>query len=116
MEKNCLFVPIKEEGYNSLDFDLYDENIKKRLKLYLEIYMRKLPLLDIDPGRYTIKIPQYLWKLNKSSLGIQSISLQVYLSRKKKKGEKVNIFPDSPQEYSLPHHSYKDGLSISINE
>lgn len=26
--------------------------------------MKKMPLLDIDSGRYVVKIPQYLWKIN----------------------------------------------------
>lgn len=59
--------------------------------------MRKLSLFDKDPGRYYIKIPQYLWKLNKFGQKIESITMQTYLSVRKRKGDKITLFPDSPQ-------------------
>ena len=41
--------------------------------------------------------------------------MESHLSHKKKKGAKISIFPDSPQEYSLPFYNYKDGISIRVN-
>lgn len=87
LEKGCMFVTIKEEGYGTVDFDFYDENVMKRLRLHLEIFMKKLPLLDLTKGRYTVKIPQYLWQLNKTCCppGTQ-ITLQTHLSNRTFKG------------------------------
>lgn len=116
LEKGCLFMIIKEEGYSSLDFDFYDENAKKRLRLHLEVYMKKLPLLDLNKGRYTLKVPQYLWQLNKFSFPGSQITLQSHLSNRKKKGQKLSIFPDSPQEYILQQYNYKDGISLKIDD
>lgn len=41
--------------------------------------------------------------------------METYLTSKKRRGNKISIFPDSPQEYTLPHRNYKDGCSITIN-
>lgn len=69
-----------------MELDFYDENIKKRLRLHLEMCMRKLPLLDMDPGRYIIKIPQYLWKINRHEDSVDSITIETHLSSKRRKG------------------------------
>ena len=47
LEKNCLFVKINEENFESVEYDFYDSNIKKKLKLYIEIYRCQSPLFDL---------------------------------------------------------------------
>lgn len=64
LEKNCFFLNIDKEGYTAIDFDFYDSNIKKKMKLYLEFVVRKNPFFDATGGSYKIKIPPYLWKFN----------------------------------------------------
>lgn len=59
--------------------------------------MRKIPLLDINKGKYTIKIPQYLWQLNKTNSLTNQPTLQTNLSSRQRRGQKISIFPDSPQ-------------------
>ena len=72
---------------------------------------------DLDSGQYVIKIPQLLWNWNKFSLTSNSpISIESHLSRRRKKGDKVSVFPDSPQEYALPFYNHKDGISIKAGD
>lgn len=88
---------IDEEGYTAIDYEFYDANIKKRLKLYLEFVVRKNQFFDATSGSYKIKIPAYLWKNNTYLGNSPDIIMRSHLSHKKKKGGSVNIFPDSPQ-------------------
>lgn len=42
--------------------------------------------------------------------------MESHLSHKNKRGAKICLFPDSPQEYSLPFYNYKDGISVRVNQ
>lgn len=60
---------MESECYESIEIDLYDLNIKKRMKYYLEIYAEKNEFLDHRDSSYVIKIPAPLWQfINSSSL------------------------------------------------
>jgi len=52
---------IEKENYQGIEVDLYDSNIKKRMKYYLEIYAEKNEFLDYKDSSYKIKIPAVLW-------------------------------------------------------
>lgn len=77
--------------------------------------MMRCDIFDMSSVRYVVMVPALLWKWNSNFAGAgKSITMQTYLSSRRKKGGKINIFPDSPQEYYLPFYNYNDGFSIKV--
>lgn len=57
-------VKLEKEFYEGIEIDLYDLNIKKRMKYYLEVYAEKNEFLDYKDSSYKIKIPSILWNFS----------------------------------------------------
>ena len=102
-----------------MEIDLYDANIKKRLKYYIEIYACKNEFLDHRDSTYRFKVPSPLWNgINIDSSEINtgvSWEVMVHLNRKKNNTGKFTFPSNYQQEFILDHYNYNDGISVIKN-
>ena len=63
-ESKARLLMLESECFESIEIDLYDPNIKKRIKYSLEIYAQKNEFLDHRDSSYRIRIPPLLWNFH----------------------------------------------------